>query len=246
MANAGSNRTPTATTVKVVIVGDSGVGKTSLVLRYVKNAFQPFQEPTIGAAFLSKTVAVVEGSGSSDGGIPENQSNRHDVHMKIWDTAGQERYQSLTPLYFRGAGAAILVYDICRMHSFRALQKWIRLVQENPSIELLIVVGNKSDLDAERSVQESDARLFAEEHGASLYVETSAKSDTNVRYLFEQLARRAAEVLPPDPPSAGQGGDANDSSGRIDLSASSSFHNTGGSCCYSTTPSYSQSSSESE
>jgi small GTP-binding protein len=83
------------------------VGKTSLALRFVQNEFHPFQEATIGVSFLSKTVICID-------------TNKA-IKLKIWDTAGQERYQSLTPLYFRGAGAAILVYDICRRHSFQAL-----------------------------------------------------------------------------------------------------------------------------
>src|SRR3569832_832702 len=116
--------------VKVVILGDSGVGKTSLVIRYVRGTFQPFQEPTIGAAFVSYKETI------DDEDLTDNV-----VTFKLWDTAGQERYHSLTPLYFRGAHVALLVFDICRLHSFQTLQQWARQVLTyNPNI-LLVVFG---------------------------------------------------------------------------------------------------------
>jgi len=249
------------TTVKVVLVGDSGVGKTSLVLRYVKGSFHPFQEPTIGAAFLTRTQELpeegedendqndgaeaerndVDGLGSSNSRRKKRtaRKGRHLVHLKIWDTAGQERYQSLTPLYFRGAGAAVLVFDICRLHSFQALRRWITEIRKHTLADgesmLLMVVGNKSDLAEGRSIPYEDARNFAESRGA-FYVETSAKDDRNVQRLFAELSRRAAERLPPDPP-ARSDVDPN----RIDLSSSAGggtyASSSSGGCCSSSSPS---------
>lgn len=168
--------------LKVVLLGDSGVGKTSLVIRYVKGTFQPFQEPTIGAAFLSHQETVED-------------IDTH-VTFKLWDTAGQERYHSLTPLYFRGAHVALLVYDICRLHSFQTLQKWARDVQAyNPKI-LLVVVGNKSDLNSHRSVSVQAAKQFATSIQAVLYMETSAKDDVQVKDVFQQVARRGLQMIP--------------------------------------------------
>ena len=91
--------------VKLVLLGDSGVGKSSLVYRFVHNDFRPFSESTIGASFLSKIV--------------------NDVHFKVWDTAGQEKYRSLSSMYFRGAAAAILVFDVTNVKSFEGLQSWV-------------------------------------------------------------------------------------------------------------------------
>lgn len=178
------------TTVKVVVVGDSGVGKTSLVVRYAKGTFNPFQEPTIGAAFVGQTIRLQEGG--------DNENGNRTVQFKIWDTAGQERYHSLTPLYFRGAGAAILVFDICRYSSFQTLCRWILEIRKEIGIVVVAVVGNKADLEAERSIQQADAEAWAEDIGAQFYMETSAKNDTNVTALFRQLAQHAADKLPPD------------------------------------------------
>lgn len=157
------------------------MGKTSLALRFVQNEFHPFQEATIGVSFLSKTVICID-------------TNKA-IKLKIWDTAGQERYQSLTPLYFRGAGAAILVYDICRRHSFQALQRWVReLRQFGPENILLFVCGNKFDLADNRSVSEEEAREFSRSISA-YYTETSARNNQNIAELFQELARQSAATL---------------------------------------------------
>jgi len=191
--------------VKLVLLGDSGVGKTSLATRLVHNEFHPFQESTIGASFLSKTILVTR-SVAEEGSNTESDSSRAlhasdteecQVDFKIWDTAGQERYQSLTPLYFRGARVAVLVFDVCRLHSFQTLQTWVDTLSQNgPEDIILAVVGNKSDLADHRSVKEEDARQFAEKVGA-FYVESSARDNQNVQELFDELARRVAQTSIP-------------------------------------------------
>ncbi|GKV00272.1 hypothetical protein SLEP1_g12989 [Rubroshorea leprosula] len=110
MAAAGHNNL----NAKLVLLGDMGAGKSSLVLRFVKGQFLEFQESTIGAAFFSQTVAV----------------NDSTVKFEIWDTAGQERYHSLAPMYYRGAAAGIIVYDITSTESFARAKKWVQELQK--------------------------------------------------------------------------------------------------------------------
>jgi small GTP-binding protein len=290
---------------KLVLLGDASVGKTSLALRFVNGSFHPFQEPTIGASFLSKTLrvdpAVVppsmdhddkfattvfsstppgeeeeeedvvrEASLSSSSSTPapssstspavesaaatatataNNNNNTTNtrrsptsktVLLKIWDTAGQERYQSLTPLYFRGATAALLVYDVSKYHSFHTLSRWVRELKQfggpqlhsnggNGSI-LLTVVANKADLAHEmRSVDIDEARAFAKSIGA-VYMETSAKNDINVHLVFQELARRIvmeaeASANNDDTTAAAVDG------GALDLAATTESEYTRSKCC---------------
>lgn len=129
---------------KLVLLGDVGTGKSSLVLRFVRGQFVEFQESTIGAAFFSQTLAV----------------NETTVKFEIWDTAGQERYHSLAPMYYRGAGAAIIVYDITNQDSFARAKKWAQELkaQGNPNM-VIALAGNKADL--------LDARKVTTEEGVS-------------------------------------------------------------------------------
>jgi small GTP-binding protein len=228
---AGGSATDEALSVKVVLLGDSGVGKSSLVIRYVRGTFHPFQEPTIGAAFVSSTEIVDDGDDRR-------------VVLKLWDTAGQERYHSLTPLYFRGAHVAILAFDICRLHSFRALQQWARQVTDHSPDILLVVVGTKSDLADHRSVSTQQAKEFCSNIGAVLYVETSAKDDDMVKELFQQVARRALQMIPADRhPSSSEGFGASgridpsmpaiDARPTVDLSATASDFSDSAKCCRS-------------
>jgi len=163
--------------VKVVLLGDTGVGKSSLVLRFVTNNFKPYSESTIGASFMSKMVTT---AGKS-------------IKFQIWDTAGQEKYHSLAPMYYRGAAAAIIVYDITRANTFKTLKNWVEELQaQGPRDIAMAIAGNKADLEQEREVDRSMAAAYAEEIGA-MYLETSAKDDLNVQDIFIQLSHR----LPP-------------------------------------------------
>ncbi|EGZ08456.1 hypothetical protein PHYSODRAFT_565187 [Phytophthora sojae] len=170
MADAGNSK---AREVKVVLLGDTGVGKSSLVLRFVTNNFRPYSESTIGASFMSKMIVV----------------NDTPIKYQIWDTAGQEKYHSLAPMYYRGAAAAIVVYDITRKQSLTTLKNWVKeLKQLGPDNIVIAIAGNKSDLEEKREVPASQARAYAEEIGA-LFIETSAKEDTNVSDLFIQISQ---------------------------------------------------------
>ncbi|KAF3777346.1 Ras-related protein [Nymphaea thermarum] len=135
MATAGSSHTQ----AKLVLLGDMGTGKSSLVLRFVKGQFYEFQESTIGAAFFTQTVAL------------EGRS----VKFEIWDTAGQERYHSLAPMYYRGAAAAIVVYDITNPDSFDRAKKWVEELRQQGNPNMVVAfAGNKVDLVEKRQIKE--------------------------------------------------------------------------------------------
>merc|ERR1719499_2685827 len=159
---------------KLVLLGETSVGKSSLVIRFVKGQFHEYQESTIGAAFLTQTVVVGD----------------YTVKFEIWDTAGQERYHSLAPMYYRGAAAAIVVYDITSAPSFARAKTWVKELQRQGSADVVIALaGNKLDREQERQVSTDEARKYAEENGL-YFIETSAKTNVNVRELFMAIARK--------------------------------------------------------
>lgn len=159
---------------KLVLLGESSVGKSSLVLRFVKGQFHEFQESTIGAAFLTQTVQIDDTT----------------VKFEIWDTAGQERYHSLAPMYYRGAQAAIVVYDISNKETFQKAQTWIKELQRqaNPNI-VIALAGNKLDLANKRAVSYEEAKQYADETSL-LFMETSAKTAANVMDIFTSIAKK--------------------------------------------------------
>jgi len=170
---------------KLVLLGESAVGKSSLVLRFVKGAFHEFQESTIGAAFLTQTVVLDDTT----------------VKFEIWDTAGQERYHSLAPMYYRGAQAAIVVYDITNADTFTRAKSWVGELHRHARSDIVIALaGNKSDLGSRRTVEYEDANAYAEEKNL-LFLETSAKNANNVNEIFLAIARK----LPRDQDTANAG-----------------------------------------
>jgi len=159
---------------KLVLLGESAVGKSSLVLRFVKGQFHEFQESTIGAAFLTQTVVLDDTT----------------VKFEIWDTAGQERYHSLAPMYYRGAQAAIVVYDITNADTFTRAKSWVGELHRQARPDIVIALaGNKSDLGSRRTVEYEEANAYAEEKGL-LFLETSAKNANNVNEIFLAIARK--------------------------------------------------------
>ncbi|KAI4379424.1 hypothetical protein MLD38_005726 [Melastoma candidum] len=168
---------------KLVLLGDMGAGKTSLVLRFVKGQFHEYQESTIGAAFFTQVLSLNEAT----------------VKFDIWDTAGQERYHSLAPMYYRGAAAAVVVYDITSMDSFQRAKKWVLELQRqgNPKI-VMFLVANKADLAEKRQVDSEEGEQYAKENGLS-FLETSAKTAQNVNDLFYEIAKRVAKAMPARP-----------------------------------------------
>ncbi|XP_065007488.1 ras-related protein RHN1-like isoform X3 [Musa acuminata AAA Group] len=156
---------------KLVLLGDMGTGKTSIVLRFVKGQYFDCQESTIGAAFFSQVLSLNEAT----------------VKFDIWDTAGQERYHSLAPMYYRGAAAAIVVYDISSMDSFIRAKKWVQELQRqgNPYL-IMALVANKVDLEAKRKVGSEEGLQYAQENGL-FFMETSAKTAENINELFYEI-----------------------------------------------------------
>jgi len=150
------------------------------VIRFVKGQFNDYQESTIGAAFLSQIVRLDDST----------------VKFEIWDTAGQERYHSLAPMYYRGAGAAIIVFDITSRSSFNRAESWVKELQTQGNKDAVIALaGNKVDREEHREVSRADAEKFAKDNGI-FYMETSAKENINVKELFMELARRVPKESP--------------------------------------------------
>ncbi|KAJ7755060.1 GTP-binding protein RAB5 [Mycena maculata] len=175
---------------KLVLLGESAVGKSSLVLRFVKDQFDDYRESTIGAAFLTQTVTL------------DDQTT---VKFEIWDTAGQERYKSLAPMYYRNANCAVVLYDITSSATLEKARTWIRELQRqaDPSI-VIALCGNKSDLAARRQVTEEEAKKYAEEEGL-MWAETSAKSGEGVSEIFTAIAKKLPLTAPPPSARAGAG-----------------------------------------
>lgn len=163
----------TAKKYKVVLLGDSGVGKSSLVQRLAKDEWNENQNSTVGASFFRYSCPVEDTT----------------VNFDIWDTAGQERYKSLAAMYYRGSAAALIVYELPSHETFERAKYWVRELATTSPETLILLVGNKSDMVGERSVSTEEGAAYAKELGV-MFSETSAKDGTGVREIFEKLARQ--------------------------------------------------------
>ena len=162
--------------LKIVLIGESGVGKTSIISQFIDQIFQDDQQSTIGGTFTTKTIKC---------------SNGKTLKLEIWDTAGQERYRSVTKMFYKDANAVVLVYDITSKYSYEELQSyWIEQVKEScPKNIILAIIANKADLVEHEQVDEGEARKYAQELNA-LFAVTSAKNNSGVDDLFLEIARR--------------------------------------------------------
>lgn len=156
---------------KIVLTGDSGVGKSNILGRFTRNEFNLESKSTIGVEFATRTVNV-------DDKI---------IKAQIWDTAGQERYRAITSAYYRGAVGAMLMYDISKPETYENVNRWLNELHEHAVPQIVIMlVGNKCDLKHLRAVATEEAQAFAEENKL-LFIETSALDNTNVELAFQRI-----------------------------------------------------------
>ncbi|XP_010544112.1 PREDICTED: ras-related protein RABA2a [Tarenaya hassleriana] len=204
---------------KVVLIGDSGVGKSNLLSRFTRNEFCLESKSTIGVEFATRTLQV-EG---------------RTVKAQIWDTAGQERYRAITSAYYRGALGALLVYDVTKPTTFENVSRWLKELRDHADSNIVIMmIGNKTDLKHLRAVATEDAESYAEKEGLS-FIETSALEATNVEKAFQTILSEIYRIISKKSISSDQTTEAAASikeGQTIDVSASSET-NTKKTCCSS-------------
>jgi small GTP-binding protein len=159
---------------KVVIIGDSNVGKTCLITRYVDEKFGETQ-PTIGALHRMKTT--------------------NGVDLDLWDTAGQERFKSMIPMYYKGAKAIIIAFDLTCLKSFKNAEKWLNEIENSAQNCLMVLVANKADLTEARVVSKEQIKIFSD-NKKIIFFECSSKTDMNVNELFSYIAEKIKEQSP--------------------------------------------------
>jgi len=201
---------------KVVLIGDSGVGKSNLLSRFTRNEFNLETKSTIGVEFATRSLTV----------------DTKTLKAQIWDTAGQERYRAITAAYYRGAVGALLVYDIAKHATYVNVTRWLKELRDHADSNIVIMlVGNKSDLKHLRAVPTEEAKAFAAENGLS-FIETSALDASNVESAFQTIltdiyhivsAKALEQSSDPIKPSSG---DTLTVSPSVDTSAKA-----GGGCC---------------
>ena len=161
---------------KIVLVGEAGVGKTSIISQFVDQIFEDDLQTSTGGSFMTKTLKF---------------NNEKTIKFEIWDTAGQERYRALTKMFYKNALAAVIVYDVTRKRSFEEINTfWIKQIKESaPENIILAIAANKADLLDKEEVNEKEARKFAEDNNA-LFFETSAKSGLGLNELFVGIGKK--------------------------------------------------------
>ena len=160
---------------KVLLLGDSTVGKTCVLLKYTDKIFQETHMMTIGLDYRLKVMQLQSGK---------------EVKLQIWDTAGQDRFRSITKNYYKGSHGIILIYDVTSLKTFENVKSWVSQIHEEISDKVVIyLVGNKIDMDDERKVQTEEGQKLAEELGVP-FVETSAKSGVNIDNIFSDITER--------------------------------------------------------
>lgn len=162
---------------KLLIIGDSGVGKSSLLLRFADNMFSGSYITTIGVDFKIRTINI-------DG---------EKVKLQIWDTAGQERFRTITSTYYRGTHGVIVVYDVTSADTFVNVKRWLHEIDQNCDDVCRVLVGNKNDCPERKVVETADSQRFAEQMGIQIF-ETSAKENINVEEVFNAITKMVLRV----------------------------------------------------
>ena len=161
-------------TFKIIVLGDSGVGKSCLTIKATQDRFEAIYSPTIGFEFLTYTVQVGDKV----------------IKLQIWDTCGQEVYRSLISSFYRNSSLAILVYSIDDLNSFSNLESWLNELKSQGNVDMnIFLVGNKADLEESRKVTKDEGQTFAEENGIKYFFETSAKTGLNAKEVFTEAAK---------------------------------------------------------
>ena len=166
---------------KVLLLGDSSVGKTCFLLRYCDKTFQDAHLSTIGLDYRLKSMTL---------------KNKKNIKLQIWDTAGQDRFRAITKNYYKGANGIILIYDVTNLQTFENVKNWITQIREEANKNVVIfLAGNKADLPEEsRAVQKEDGQKMAEEYNIP-FQETSAKEGININETFQELVEKIDEVF---------------------------------------------------
>jgi len=167
--------------MQMIIIGDSGVGKTSFMDRFVEGSHQVAYNATVGIDFKVKRVEI----------------DQKTVKIQIWDTAGQEKFNAITTAYYRQARAAIVMYDVTRSNTFMNIRKWLKMIEDNGRSDIVVaIVGNKND-SPDKEVDQKRANLLRDEYGCYSF-QSSAKGDDNVYSVFDTLARDVIKKMPRD------------------------------------------------
>lgn len=196
---------------KLLLIGNSSVGKSSILLRFADNTFTDNFLPTIGVDFKIKTFEL----------------QQKIIKMQIWDTAGQERFKTITSSYYRGAHAVLIVYDITDRQSFVDVENWLIETEKHASDGIIrLLVGNKSDLESKRIVTSEEGRNFAVNNGLE-FIETSSKNNVNIEDAFLTVAKKIKEkVQKLEEKSQGKGGSTKKTTVKIDTNEKQN-----GKCC---------------
>ena len=206
---------------KYIIIGDSAVGKSNILLRYIHERFNEEFQSTIGVEFGAKNIEI----------------NNKICRVQIWDTAGQESFRSITRAYYKNSVCACVVYDITNRNSFQNVQLWIDdCKKQTPKTVLLVLIGNKLDLESKREISYEEGRSFANDNNM-LFFETSAKTGENIEELFNKSAQTIVENIDKglyDLSNDTSGIKIGNSSGNIVLNKDNAADkkNNSGYCCY--------------
>ena len=229
---------------KLVLLGDSSVGKSSIVHRFVKDTFDELRESTIGAAFLSQSITIHPNDG--------NETKDVVIKFEIWDTAGQERYKSLAPMYYRNANAALVVYDITQEDSLQKARNWVDELKNKVGDDDLVIylLGNKVDLCQEtpstetspdsneggdeeqkvRAISTEEAKQYAQEQGL-LFREVSAKTGEGVTEIFQDIGEKLYDLKKDEILSKQNRQIGGGNNGQVDINLQRPSTNDPTSCC---------------